>query len=197
MFYNTYKKAVAIYSAFMPESKHDYEREAEMLRLLIECANNGYNDAGIAGKIFELAARPSTSRLITVQRNSARRQSVDVRYKVWDQTLSGEIKTCGGRVGGLYRLTPHQRDNTIVVYYATIEKTGRKNKPDFFDEVTVCMTATEFLGVLEETKGATHPVGHKGKNDTEPAIQMTLTVFNAFKKYDIGTFDRNNVSKYF
>ncbi len=197
---NTYKltheKAEAMVFAYEPKNAYDNRRLEAAIRRLRKNAQAGYPDAGIAGKIFEILYRPSTSRLIDVVRNQGF-ATCDARTSVWGKRMPIEIKTQGGRLGHLMRMTPHAQENTVLIYYGCLELTGRKNKPDELLEVQVVCILADFLRVLEETKGAIKMTGHQGVDDWEPAIQVTQRTLKALQAVSVDHIDRNNLASYF
>lgn len=196
MFIKTHEKAIEMASNYIAISKNDKKRLEAVNAMLLKNAKSGFMDAGIAGKVFEILARPSTSRLIGVCHNQ-QWSTCDSRYTVKGARVEAEIKTNGGRIGRFFTMTESAQYNKLVIYYMSIEQTGRKNKPDTFDDLTVCMPIADFLDILKSTKGALKIASHRGMDDDEIAIQKTMRVFKALKPYDVGAFDRNNIGQYF
>ena len=148
----------------------------------------GRSSDGILGVVDEILSHPSAS-TITDLRSKGK---ADGFYKVGGRYVPYEHKTDGGRLGGLYACK--RLDNMLVVYRYIKVIPASKRKPErvYFTK-RVCI-AEDFIETLEATPGAIKWTSHKGLGhvDREPAIQMTLRVYEAVK--DLGEeFDRNKV----
>lgn len=170
----SYKLAQFLLMNYKPESKSDFERADYCERLLDAVKREGYQDAGVMGKVLEVTSRPSTSRLIHVQPSS----KADARMTIEGQTYRLEIKSNGGRLGDLERI---EEKSKVLIRYTLLIRTPQGKpkkdgtcKPAETRYADVLMRLDEFLELLNDEKvKATKEIEHKNylTPDKEKAIQ--------------------------
>lgn len=143
---NTLKSAIFVANAYKATiaSKYDEKRHAEMKRLITNEMNktSGFDD-GILGRVIELYCRDSNSTLIKVRTQG--------KCDAYIPTTSGkrvkaEIKTNGGQVHELMKLSRKEQENTFCVYFShTKVPTSKSDAPTRYYNCFKIMTIAEFL----------------------------------------------------
>lgn len=185
-FETSYILADFLLNNYKPVSKADNERADYCRKLLDAVKREGYMDAGVMGKVLEVVSRPSNSELINVQPSSR----VDSLIEVEGQLYRLEVKSNGGRLGDLERLSKYVQQHTLI-HYTLLMRTpqGKPRKdgtcrPAEVRYADVIMRLDKFLALLK-SKDATKHIEHKDyiTSDRELAIQAdSKKLYNALLK---------------
>ncbi len=155
------KTAMLIADAYYKtiSSKYDLERYNNMVKYInseiakIKGESTVNYDDGVLGRVIELFCRDSSSTLTTVRSQG----KCDAYLPTPDgKRVKAEIKTNGGQVHELMKLSRRQQERTLMVYFSHTEvpRAKNSNKPVSFYDCFKVMTVAEFLdnGTFKENK---------------------------------------------
>lgn len=148
---NAYYKTIA--------SKNDLKRYNNMVKYInsevakIKGESDVNYDDGILGRVIELFCRDSASTLTEVRTQG----KCDAYLPTPDgRRVKAEIKTNGGQVHELMKMSRRQQEHTFMVYFSHTEipRSKNSNKPVSFYDCFKVMTIADFLdnGTFKENK---------------------------------------------
>lgn len=148
---NAYYKTIA--------SKNDLKRYNNMVKYInsevakIKGESDINYDDGILGRVIELFCRDSASTLTEVRTQG----KCDAYLPTTDgRRVKAEIKTNGGQVHELMKMSRRQQESTFMVYFSHTEvpRSKNSNKPVSFYDCFKVMTIADFLdnGTFKENK---------------------------------------------
>lgn len=140
-------------------SKNDLKRYNNMVKYInsevakIKGESDVNYDDGILGRVIELFCRDSASTLTEVRTQG----KCDAYLPTPDgRRVKAEIKSNGGQVHELMKMSRHQQENTFMVYFSHTEVPRSKNskRPVSFYDCFKVMTIADFLdnGTFKENK---------------------------------------------
>lgn len=140
-------------------SKNDLKRYNNMVKYInseiakIKGESDVNYDDGILGRVIELFCRDSASTLTEVRTQG----KCDAYLPTPDgRRVKAEIKTNGGQVHELMKMSRHQQEHTFMVYFSHTEvpRSKNSNKPVSFYDCFKVMTIADFLdnGTFKENK---------------------------------------------
>jgi len=166
-------------------NKHDLERYNNMVKYInAEIAKlNGNSDVnyddGILGRVIELYCRDSASTLTAVRTQG--------KCDAYIPTTSGkrvkaEIKTNGGQVHELMKMSRRQQENTLMIYFnhTKVPTSKKSDKPVSFYDCFKIMTVAEFLDNAVVTKPRSN--GNINIQPTSKKMNKALEKFENFKR---------------
>lgn len=172
-----YSRINEMMSGYEPHGKNDNKRLAYVNARIESMKIEDWKviDDGLAGKIFEILNRPSTSRLIEVQAQS----KIDSRLRIDGHSIKIEIKTGDGDVRALLDGTSNAE---LVVYkgYWGHKKKGIEYE-DSFEPIIVPIN--EFVDMLDT-------IAKVSKNGTQLNIRMNKHLAEWVDSYP-HKYDRN------
>lgn len=177
---NAYYKTIA--------NKYDLERYNNMVKYInseiakIKGESDINYDDGILGRVIELFCRDSSSTLTTVRTQGKCDAYIPT---VNGKRVKAEIKTNGGQVHELMKLSRRQQEATFLIYFshtAIPQSTAAKkaNKPINYYDCFKIMTVAEFLD-----NGTFKPNKSKNAVNVQPTSKVMyerLEVFADFKR---------------
>ena len=140
-------------------SKNDLKRYNNMVKYInsevakIKGESDINYDDGILGRVIELFCRDSASTLTEVRTQG----KCDAYLPTPDgRRVKAEIKTNGGQVHELMKMSRRQQEHTFMVYFSHTEipRSKNSNKPVSFYDCFKVMTIADFLdnGTFKENK---------------------------------------------
>lgn len=177
MIANAYYKTIA--------NKYDLERYNNMVKYInSEVAKiNGESDVnfddGVLGRVIELFCRDSASTLTAVRTQG----KCDAYIPTTNgKRIKAEIKTNGGQVHELMKMSRRQQENTLMIYFNHTEvPTGKNsNKPTSFYDCFKIMTVAEFLDIAVVTKPRSN--GAINIQPTSKKMNKSLAQFTDFTR---------------
>lgn len=140
-------------------SKNDLKRYNNMVKYInseiakIKGESDVNYDDGILGRVIELFCRDSASTLTEVRTQG----KCDAYLPTPDgRRVKAEIKTNGGQVHELMKMSRRQQEHTFMVYFSHTEipRSKNSNKPVSFYDCFKVMTIADFLdnGTFKENK---------------------------------------------
>ena len=184
--------AMSIAKSYEPtiKSAYDKQRFNEMVRYIqseydkLRGFKEGNFDDGILGRIIELFCRDSKSPLVKVRTQ----KQVDAYIPTTNGRMKTEIKTNGGRVEELFKLSDKQRNNTLIIYFSHTKKMqGTKAKaegrPIEWLDCFKIMTVAEFIANA-----------HFKRPEADGTIHVQPTNVKMYERFEaFSDFERNTV----
>lgn len=168
-------KSINAIDAFEAKNGKDTKR-ANTAKMLVNKNVERYNnnepiDCGLYGKVTELLSHDEKSTIYRVQA-----QSRNDAYIIIDGKRKPlEIKTNGGRIESLYKLSAKARESRYISYTLDVTiKAGKPRKdgtckPAERRYINALMTVAQFIDLVESVH-ATKVIGHS-ESDREIAVQ--------------------------
>jgi hypothetical protein len=189
---NTHKKLVLTAMRIAEQyrdtiaSKYDEKRYNEMVRYI----RNEYNkltgesevvfDDGILGRVIELYCRDSASTLTRVRTQG----KIDAYIPTTSgKRIKAEIKTNGGQVQELLKMSKKQQETTAIIYFSHTKVPTAKNsdKPTSYYDCFKVMLVSEFLANVQLKKADS-----RGNVHVQPTSKK---MYERFAQFD--DFNRN------
>jgi hypothetical protein len=169
------RNSIELVNKFEPKTSYDEKRKIKAIELITINYNRAKAgepiDCGLYGKVKELTSHDSKSTIVRVQA-----QSKNDSYIIIDGKRKPlEVKTNGGRIASLYKLSAKAREARYIAYTLDFTvKAGKPRKdgtckPEEHRYVNALMTVAQFIEIVEATK-ATKVIGHND-SDREIAVQ--------------------------